>query len=461
MNPWYPLGCLLILLVTACTHYTPVQAPPDMNRSFSQEGNATRPPQWWRAFSDAQLDALMQSVLQDNLSLKATRETVLQAELAARKAAADLYPSLDLGLSAGREDVLGGSGTSSRSYLASLQAAYSVDLWGKLNALHDAYRFDYEATRESYKQAALELAKEVANAWFELAEAIETTRLLRSQAEASEKLLAVLESRYRAGKAAASDILQQERLLEGLKAEVIVAQAQIAVLRQKLSALAARSPIDPMQSVPQLASLPPLPQTGMPSSLLKERPDVRAAYYTLEAADRRTASAIADRYPNITLDLALQSGAASASKIFENWVLAGAAALVQPLFDAGLREAEVARTKSAAREAAHLYMQTLLDAVREVETALVYERNQRAYRDSQAAQANLAKAAFESMINRYSRGSVTYFEALSTFSTWQELERSRISAQRQLLAYRIDLYAALGTSWEPLKNQTLSTGDDR
>jgi outer membrane protein TolC len=197
-----------------------------------------------------------------------------------------------------------------------------------------------------------------------------------------------------------------------------------------------------------LPELPPIPSTGLPANLLLRRPDLRAASLRVAAADHRVASAVADRLP--ALRLTASSGWQSftpAEKLFDStlWTIAGNVAA--PLIDGGRRRAEVDRTKAVVDELLHEYSEAFLGAVQEVEDALVSEREQRKHLAALGDQVRFSGRALGEAQLRYVTGLSDYLPVLAALQTLQEAERLQLTARRDLVGFRIQLYRALGGTW--------------
>jgi outer membrane protein TolC len=208
----------------------------------------------------------------------------------------------------------------------------------------------------------------------------------------------------------------------------------------------------------------------LPADLLKRRPDVRRAQLSLAAADYRVAAAVADRFPAVRIggETGFQSSSfGDVGNIFNNWIWSVMANLTWPVFDGGRRKAEVDRTKAVVRERIDAYGQVVLLAIQEVEDALVLERKQAEYLRELEGQVTLARATLREARMRYVNGLNDYLPVLAALQSLQELERSRLTARRNLLTFRVQLYRAMGGAWpevltdpaEPGKGEDKSEGD--
>jgi outer membrane protein TolC len=179
----------------------------------------------------------------------------------------------------------------------------------------------------------------------------------------------------------------------------------------------------------------------VPSDLLRNRPDLIAEQLRLASIDAQIAEAVADRLPRFTIGV---SGSAAGSPTIDSLVANAFAGIAGPVFDAGVRKAEVDRRRSLYEEAINAYSQTYLRAVRDVETALVQERKQGERIRLLERQLEIAQNLLKETRNRYSQGLTDYLPVLAAVTTEQDLQRDLITNRRQWLSFRIALHRSLG-----------------
>jgi len=444
--------CALALAsaVAGCAARRAAAPPVEMPGAFSASGAEAAPAKWWTALGDPQLDALVEQALAGNLDLKSTWARLDQAAALAREAGADLWPSVTAAAAASRTrtDVGNDPAVYANAFGLGVAASYEVDLWGRVRATADAAALEARATREDLAAAAMTLAAQVAAARYRLVELSGQLDLLDQQIRTNTDYLELVTLRFRRGKVSAVDVLQQRQLVEATRAERVLAESERQVLAHQLAILVGRPPAaDVAGAEGALPALPALPRTGLPADLIRSRPDVCGAFERLRAADQRVAAAVADRFPRVSLSAGAETTAARVRDLFDNWVASLAANLAAPVFDGGRREAEVERTRAVASERLHAYGQAVLDALREVEDALVQERQQAEYLASLERQLDLASKATERTRQQYVGGQLDYLRVLAALRSEQRLQRTRLQARRELVQFRIDLYRALGGGW--------------
>jgi NodT family efflux transporter outer membrane factor (OMF) lipoprotein len=459
-NHWKRLPWLLALLLTAgCLRTTrPVESPLALPPAFSTPGGRTPSADWWTSFNDAELDALIDEALAGNFSLRAAWQRLSQAEAIARRAGAERIPSIDASaghVSAWRHTQLedsaaGVDGTEySNQRSLGLAARYELDLWGRIRAARDAARLDARASRADLLAAAISLSAQVATTWYALQEQRGQVALLNDQIRTTSDTLKLIGARFRQGGASATDVLQQQQLLESRRGERERTLADVAVFEHTLAVLLGRQPVGAdFDADGTLIELPSLPGTGVPAEVVAGRPDVRSAYLSVQAADRRLAEAIADRYPRLSLTAGLETSHEDWKGLFHNWLATLAANLTAPLVDGGRRVADVDRTRAIERERLALFGQTLLDALAEVENALIRERQQRVLIDSLREQERLARLVLDQTRSQYFQGTVEYLRVLDAQQSLQSLQRDLLGRRGDLIGFRIALHRALAGGWE-------------
>jgi len=444
------LALLLLGTLSACSFVAaPAPLPLEVPPSFSVPGGEPLPERWWTSLGDPDLDALADQALAGNFTLQQAWDRLDQARAAARKAGADLFPSLDAqgGYERTRRDT-NGTVSYASSYSAGLVASYELDLWGRVRADRAAAHLEGRATEQDLAAAAITLSADLAMTWYRLVDQYGQQRLLEEQLSTNRDVLELLSLQFRTGRVGIADVLQQRQLVESTRGELNQVAASIAVLEHALAVLCGRAPGElTIPSRTELIELPGLPETGIPADLVERRPDVRGAFFRMRAADQHVAAAVAERFPRLALGGSAGSTAASSSALFDDWLASLAANLALPLIDGGARRAEVVRSRAVAAEALHGYGQTVLEAFAEVEDALAREQQQRAYLASLERQLELAAQAIERIRDRYLQGVENYQRVLAALISYQNLQRRLLTGQRELVEYRIALCRALAGGW--------------
>jgi len=446
---------LIMLLLTALLGCQPAEhsLPPDLinlPETFSQSGDQPLEDRWWLLFGDPELNSLIDEALGNNFSIRSTWDRLRQAEQSAIKAGVNLWPGItyDADARRGVRDTQAGR-TYSTNYSAGLIASYELDLWGRVRSVQQAAALDAEAARENVAAAAITLSAAVARTWYQLAEARLQQEVISKQIGTNEKVLEIITLQFRQSNVGASDVLRQRQLVESSRAQLIQTTETVGLLQNQLSILLGRTPDTYWSDTSlTLAYVGTLPDTATPAKLISRRPDILRAYRAIEAADNRVAAAVADQYPRISIVATADTSAIRTSDLFKDWSANLVGNLAGPLFDAGLRKAEVERTRAVLSELINTYAQAVLQAIREVEDAIHQEAYQRQYIASLGRQLALAGQVYERTRHRYLGGQLDYLRVLESLNSQQSLERSELAARRVLVERRIDLCRSLAGGWE-------------
>jgi len=345
-------------------------------------------------------------------------------------------------------DASGGSTSYSGSKSISLGASWEIDLWGRLRHLHTAARADYESTVTDLRGARLSLAANTAGIWYNLISAENQVKLAKDTLTSYQKVGKIITRNYKYGSGRAlelqlsrNNIFNAERLLRIRTTNRDNARRDLEVLLGRYPSAAIKAP----------TKLPQIPQTipsGLPSELIARRPDIVAARLDLEASFHRAMAAKKDLLPSISLS----SSSGTSSSNYRNLLDIGfltssiSASISQSLFEAGANREDARAAVARNKAAIHDYAGTVLNAYREVESALASEsslKEQEFFLRKELEQAALAEKQTEL---GYTEGAddVDIIDLLETQRRASNARSSLIDLQNQRIQNRINLYLALG-----------------
>ncbi|MDD2159401.1 efflux transporter outer membrane subunit [Pseudomonas sp. MIL19] len=416
---------------------------------------------WWQLYGDAELNALVERLNISNQNLAASEPQYRQARALVRGARAAFYPSLSSSAGASRSGQGTGSqnassGTSSSSsgvstnYDLSLNAAWELDIWGKLRRSLESSRAGFEASAADLAALKLSLQSELVQNYLQLRVLDDQQRLLDATVAAYARSLKLTENQYNAGIVPKSDVSQALTQLKSTQAQAIDLQWQRAQLEHAIAVLIGVPPSELSIVVrEQLPVLPTIP-VALPSQLLERRPDVAAAERRVMAANADIGVAEAAWYPDLTISA---SGGYRGSS-FADWIdlpnrfWSLGPQLALTLFDGGARSAELERTEAAYDQTVAQYRQSVLDSFREVEDYLVQLRvlQQEALVQQEALDA--ARESLRLIENQYRAGTVDFNSVVNVQATALNNERSNLTLLGSRLTASVQLIAALGGGWQ-------------
>jgi len=441
-----------LALLSSCAVFAPddrndLNGPLPQTFSLYSEETPDALNRWWESFQSPELDALVQEALTNSPSIRQAWARLAQAEAIAAKAGAARVPSVgyDGGASTTK---MSATDTTAENYSLGVTASYEVDLWGRVKSQTEAAALDREASREQLNTAMITLASQVALRWSAILAQRLQLEVIHDQLKANENSQELIELRFRKSLASALDVYQQRQTVAGTASAIPLAQLREELLNNELAALLGRSDLHSLAITSgALPSVEALPAIGIPADVLANRPDVRQAGLLLKSADWSVSAARADRLPAIRLSASAAYSSGDASNLFDDWIANLAGSLTGPIFEGGRRQAEVERTRAVVDERLAAYRAVVINAIKEVEDALVSEQKQRDYLGALDQRLEAARRSYEESINRYRNGLIEYTTVLIQLNTLQALERERVGAQYDLLQYRINLYRALGGNW--------------
>ena len=448
------------LLLSSCTTLTGSLRPQpaqrqlpagDLPQAFAPPAPTVTPPErWWESFDSSELNALMDSAFSGNLSVAQAWARLRQARAQSIGTASDgklqLTGAAEPSTTKTHDDMSGDD--SSNKFTGWLSATYEIDLWGRIKANSQASKLEVLASEEDVRATALLLSGQIADTWLQIKTAQAKLGVFKKQIATSRQSLDLLKMRQRKGLSASVDVLQQQQLVASLESGLPPLRESVATLRLQLAYLLGRSSDDGLTTgSASLPELPKLPSPGLPSSLLENRPDIRAAWLRLQSQEWTTVAARANRLPALKLIGTSTVNSSSVNTLFDNWALNLAANLTAPLLDGGQRKAEATRNRALADETFLAYRDTVLTAVTEVNDALVRERWKQSYLQRLETESAYATQTLEETRRRYRKGMSEYLSVLTALSSQQATERSLIAARADLLNNRIALYKALGGDW--------------
>ena len=432
------------VLVVGCAGAPPLEELPlNAVAPMSSTEGAPRQDPWWKAFGDPLLDAHVARGLGSNFDLDAAFRRLESARAVAAQAAAPRSPALDLAGGASAQE--GNTFAPTSEINLGFQAAYEVDLWGRIRADVDAAELEAAATEEDYQAAAVSLSAQITTTVYRLTESRAQLALIDSQLATNRSVLEVLEARFAIGQTSSVDVLRQRQLVEATSEQRIIEAQGAEVLEHQLALLQGDPPQGDLQLTPPvtLPTVPELPEVGLPAELTRRRPDVRAAFARLASADASLASAARDRYPRLSFSASLSTSTRNDADLFDEVIESLAAQLVGPLIDGGRRRREVDRTLAVRRQRLAEYGTAVVTAFGEVEDALAQERHQAERITNLEGQLELTSLAYTQLRNQYFNGAADFIDVLVALSNQQALERSLLEARLLLVEYRVGLHRAI------------------
>ena len=452
----------------------------DIPGQFAGEtvAGAYEPQEWWRAFGDPVLDEVVDTVLASNLDIAQAVARVGQAREGARLAKAAIFPVLGARASAddsrtptnagfgaqlsqlGLEELLGEVSEDYTlpdrlgisTFALSADVAYEFDFWGRVRSERLAAGAGYLATESDLRAVRIGILAETIAAYYEIVDLRQRIALSHETVEVLQAREEVTALRYDRGLADSLDLYrvrqqlrQTQEGLPQLEHALAAAEARLATLlggyREGLDAVLP----DALSPAPAADPVP----VGIPADLLLQRPDVQAAGHRLDAAGYAIAARRAELLPSLSLSGSIGLMTSQVGSLFNvhQWFTNLAANLLEPVFDGGRRQTQVALAEARFNELAAAYGLTVVTAVNEVEAALARLDSEGQRHALLLSRQEEAQATLDLRSERYASGVGGYPDFLDALLALLNVESALAGVQRDMVLARLAVHRALGGAW--------------
>jgi len=426
------------------------------------------PSSWWHALNDPQLDSLIERAIQANPSLEIALTRLQQARTFEAAVTGQALPVLEASAGAARgtgsnlargrasAPLISATNTQGLDHITQVfgfDAAWEIDVFGGTRRTIQAADADYEASIEARRDTYVRLLAEIARNYVELRQFQNQIRIATENLKTQQASLSLTQERFRAGVTTQLDVSRAQAQVAATAAGIPSLDAQMHQTIHRISVLLGEQPAALTAELTQPGTIPGVPDVvpvGVPTDLLRRRPDIRRAERELASATARIGAATADLYPKFQLIGTFGFDASEFKHMFDwgsrYWSIGPS--ITWPVFNAGRIRANIQTYNEAQQQALTTYEQTVLQAMEDVEDSLVaYSREQmrrQALADSVAAN----KQSVDLATQQYRQGVVDFLTVLeaqrSLFLAEDELARSDAQIASNLVA----LYKAMGGGWE-------------
>jgi multidrug efflux system outer membrane protein len=430
---------------------------------------------WWENFGDPELSSLIKNAAAANLDLQEAGLRIAEARAQRDIAASAQLPTLSGNASYANQRIsettaegsifnsLGKSGKGLPikiptfpnpydQFQAGFDAAWEPDLFGGMRRSVEAAEADTQASQEDAHDALVSLEAEVARDYIDLRSAQDSLAITQRNLATQQQIRALARQRYEAGLASDLDTSNAQAQVRQTQSQAPPFSRTIASDINQLSELLAREPGALTQELRAAKPVPPVPaevRIGLPGDLLRRRPDIRAAEARLHAATARVGVATAALFPSLTFNASL----GTQSETFPN--LAQWASrfysigpnLEVPIFEGGKLRATVKLADLEEKEAVVDYARTVLNAVHEVENAIISYESEQGRRDALAATLVQNRDTLSLARQRYQGGVTTFLDVLDAERSQEQTELALAASNAAISTDLVALYKALGGGW--------------
>ncbi len=402
--------------------------------------------EWWAAFGDPQLSGLIEQGLAANPDMVTAALAISRAESALRSTKSGLFPTASANLGGSNAGNYNTS-TSHGSWSGGLSASWTPDIWGGTRREVEAAFASLGSTKAAANATRTALAASIATAYFEWISANESLRIAREQLVFQENTYEITRKRQSAGMASGLDLAQAQSTIASTRAQIPGYEASIRSCENTLATYLGTT-VDKLSLQMPTASvynrIPRVP-TGLPSELLRRRPDIVRAEYDLHQATADIGVAVANLFPRLSLTGSTSSSAGSDFAHFfstAGWNLGASAS--QTIFNRTSLKENVNIAELAEKSAAQSYRKTVLNAFAEVEECLITYAKLTNQLPQYQAVAESSKTAAELSLRLYNGGVSDFLNVASAERSWLSAELNIISTRQQIRMALARLCTALG-----------------
>jgi multidrug efflux system outer membrane protein len=412
---------------------------------------------WWDMFRDTVLQGLIREAVQYNKSIRTAQVRVDESRLSLGFARTSSLPSLGYGAKAGYYDLSNnnnneiGGGMPRSSYNIFAQASWEPDFWGKYKSEKLAAEAEMHATEEDYRYMYISLVAETAMQYFMMRDLDERMLIAEQTIKSRENTFRVIRARFEKGEVAEMDKLQAEGQLAIAKATYYNLQRNIRITENTISVLTGRQPGEVRRGLfNHQQGFPPELPVGLPSTLLSQRPDVRAAENMIQAQAARIGIAEALRYPSFDLMAMFGLHSQDISKLFSTSALATGltGGITGPIFQFGRNKKRVEIEMKRNEQFILQYEQAVLNASKEVQDGLISIETYKKERENLETLVAATQKTLQLSWARYEAGYSSYLELLDAERMQFDAANNASVVRREQLIAMVKLYKALGGGWD-------------
>ncbi|MDA8138178.1 MAG: efflux transporter outer membrane subunit [Desulfobacteraceae bacterium] len=414
---------------------------------------------WWLVFNDATLNSLMQQATAANLNLKLAEARVRQARAARGIAAGGLGPTLDAtaGYQRSEANLTTTAGTSAQvsadQYQAGFDAGWEIDIFGGQRRALEAADADLLAAVESLHDVLVSLTAEVARNYIQLRAYQQQILITQKNLAAQQHSAKLTRERFEGGFVSGLDVANAEALTANTSAQLPLLESSAQQTIYNLSILLGEAPAtlnDELTPTAAIPDGPPEVPAGIPSDLLRRRPDIRVAEARIHGATARIGVATADFFPKFTITGSIGYRSNDFGSLFDwsNHFWSFGPSAVWHLFQSGQIRANVEVQKALQEQEMLTYRQTVLGALQEVENSLVAATKEQQHREALITAVNANRKAVGLAEKLYTEGLTDYINVLQTQLALLNTENALVQSTATVSTNLVALYKALGGGWQ-------------
>lgn len=416
--------------------------------------------EWWKNFDDELLNELIADAAENNKDIKIAIANVGQAKALRGISDASFYPTIELGTSSQREGFSKSTSVNRvntererNNFDTSLDASWELDFFGANQRAFEVADANFKATQEDKRNVMLTILAEVARNYFEVRGLQKRIKISNENLQLLKEVEDIAQASFDAGIVTELDVSLAKGDRQELEATIPLLETDMMAGVYRLSVLTGKTPSfysEKLQKASNLPSPADLVPVGLPSDMLKRRPDVRAAESLLAASSANIAVKKADSFPKFSLTGSVGTGALYFSDLFTTDAILYSIGAVMDwtIYSGGAETASIEAAKFENQAALAQYEKTILEAIEDAEKALLsYGKEWQSLK--RYAEANKTrKNSFDIAKIRYEQGEGDFLSLIEAERALSDVQDEIIQSETRILLKLTDVYKSLGGGWE-------------
>ena len=422
----------------------------NLDTLFVQQDNIDK--KWWAGFNDATLNSLVDICISNNYDLAQAAYRVDAAKASMRKAEGGYYPSISIGAAYDYNKSVTTPGVVSHVGSLGAEMSWEIDIIGAVRGRANSQKYNFQATQEEYNAVMTSLIANAVSAYINLRTAQERLEVVKSNLQIQEQTKNITEARFNAGLASALDVAQSKSIYYATAAKVPELESMVSEALNALGVLCGRIPweLEKELNLNLSASIPSSSETmvpvSVPAEILRQRPDVRAAEKSIDAAASLVGATVADWLPKFYVTGQIGVASEDFKNIFQEdkmyWQVAPA--IKWNIFSGTGLSGQIQEAKAKTEMAVNAYNNVVLKALQEVDNSMVSYKHSISEEEAYSVAYEQAQLTFNLALDLYKKGLIEFQNVLDAQRNLLSYEEAKVVSEANVSLSLVQLYRALG-----------------
>ena len=406
---------------------------------------------WWLGFGDATLNSLVDICIANNYDLAEAAYRVDAAKASMRKAEGGYYPSINISAAYDYNQNVTTQGVTRMGSLGA-DMSWEIDIIGAVRGRANSQKYNFQATQEEYNAVMTSLIAKVVSSYINLRTAQSRLEVVKSNLYTQEQTKNITEARFNTGLASALDVAQSKSIYYATAAKVPELETTVSECLNAIGILSGKIPwmLDAELNISTYTNIPTsntqMIPVSVPAEILRQRPDVRAAEKSIDAAASLVGATVADWLPKFYVTGKIGVASEDFKKIFQQdkmyWQVAPA--IKWNIFSGTALSGQIQEAKAKTEMAVNAYNNVVLNALQEVDNSMVAYKHSISEKDAYAVAHEQAQLTFDLALDLYKKGLIEFQNVLDAQRNLLSYEEAKVMSESNVSLSLVQLYLALG-----------------